>query len=219
MTTWLQHVSRSLRQVALLTAFAVAGFTASGSASAVLITFDDLPLDTPVTDQYLSLGLLVEGGQIRESFGTPAESPIVSAPYALNDLLGPDLYLRFVGVLPTTVSMYVTAFLGDRIALTAFGPGGLADFHLTEGWAGLEENSTDPIPREFVQLSSPTGISLIHLGAFYFRRGDIYIDNLSFSSAAALSEPSALALAVGFPLWLAWVRGRRRHNIKGLRTA
>lgn len=177
----------------------------SGPSAATLITFEDLAPETQVTNQYESLGLIIDGGAITVWEGDPASSPVVSPSQVLYDFYGPNLYLYFVGVLPTTVSMYVTTVFGDIVSLSAYGSGGLVDHEVTEGWAGTEENSTAAIPREFVELFSPAGIQTVLLEAFYFRRGDLYIDNLSFTTTLPVSEPPvgtlvSLALLAGLAI-------------------
>ncbi|MDT3669133.1 MAG: hypothetical protein ROZ37_02240 [Aromatoleum sp.] len=161
------------------------------SSQATLITFDDLRSETAVTTQYEDQGLIVRNGVIRRAeFGDKA---VVSPPNVLYDLFGPGLTLQFVGTLPTTVSMFVTALLEDRIFLTAWSETEVLDRFETEGWRGLEELSTAAIPRQPVTLIG-TGISRIELESFYFRRGDINIDDLSFSTTA-IDEPSTILLA------------------------
>ena len=120
------------------------------ASRATVITFDDLADGTAVTDQYAGLGVLVDGGVIIEWTGSAVPSPVVSLPNVLSDLAGPGLVLRFVGALPNTVSLYVTAIFEDRVFLEAFDPAGLlADTEQTEGWAGplSEQNSTPAVPR------------------------------------------------------------------------
>lgn len=160
-------------------------------SQATLITFDDLRPGTAVTTQYEDLGLIVRDGVIRGP--ELGERPVVSPPNALYDLLGPGLSLQFVGTLPTTVSMFVTASLEDRIFLTAWSETEVLDTFATEGWRGLEELSTPAIPRQPVTLTGP-GISHVELAGFYSRRGDINIDDLSFS-ATPIGEPPTLLLA------------------------
>ncbi|WP_332674128.1 hypothetical protein [Aromatoleum sp.] len=161
------------------------------SSHATLITFDDLRPGTAVTTQYEDQGLIVQGGVIRGP--ELGERPVVSPPNALYDLFGPGLTLQFVGSLPTTVSMFVTASLEDRIFLTAWSDTEVLDSFETEGWRGLEELSTPAIPRQPVTLTGP-GISHVELGSFYARRGDINIDDLSFSTTP-IGEPSTILLA------------------------
>jgi hypothetical protein len=181
---------------------------------ATIITFDDLPIGTPVTDQYESLGVVIDGGIIAAPFGGGTPDPVVSTPNVLNDFLGPGLRLTFTGALPTTVSMYVTTFFEDRAFLDAFGPDGiLVDADMTEGWGGTEENSTPAVPREFAEVSSAGGIALVTVGALFARRGDLYVDDLGFVTGTAVPEPPATALfavALLLGLGVRWGNGRRR---------
>lgn len=102
--------------------------------------------------------------------------------------------LQFVGILPTTGSMFVPASLEDRIFLTAWSGAEVLDNFETKGWRGLEELSTPVISRQPVTLTGP-GITHVELGTFFARRGDINIDDLSFS-ATPIPEPPTVLLAV-----------------------
>lgn len=58
------------------------------ASEAALITFDDLPVDTVVTDQYCDLGVEADGGVIATNLGTGSDA-VVLPPNVLNDTFGP----------------------------------------------------------------------------------------------------------------------------------
>src|SRR5690606_21279551 len=108
-----------------------AGLLAATAAQATLINFDDLknnpcteefcdPL--PVDDQYAALGVRFYGAGLATA---PGADYVRSAPNAIGDIYGPGLAIDFLGVLPSSVSFYVSAALKDALYVTAYGPGGV----------------------------------------------------------------------------------------------
>lgn len=172
-----------------------------GSAQAVVINFDNLTYvpsdpdfdcfcDHPLTDEYLSQGLLIEDGFL-STYGYRDPVNVVSAPNFL--LGGNQLRLRFVGALPTFVSMYVSAGLQDAVFLNAYGDHGLIDSKQTSGYAG-PFNDTPYVPKQHVSFASELGISLITLESFYGSRVSADVDDLTFLYGSPVPEPSSLAL-------------------------
>src|SRR5512139_3805982 len=103
-----------------------------GVAQAMLVTFVEVPPPsgdsfdaTPVTDQYASLGLLVENGYLAGGGGVGGSQSLLGTPY---------FTLNFIGTLPTFVSLYVSAPNQDKVYVTATGPSGFHDEFATEGW-------------------------------------------------------------------------------------
>lgn len=183
------------------------------TAHATLITFDDLIFapttgcfcDQPITNQYASLGLLVNGGFLAQG------GPAVVSP--LNYLLGSNsLTLSFLDPLPTLVTLYVSAVSADVIYLNAYSATGLVQTVNTQGWAG-PFNNTPYTPQQFVSLSNVGGISQVNLQGFYNRRLEASVDNLFFGAPTVVPAPPIFPLmGIGLLAWIFLAR-RRRANI------
>lgn len=198
--TW-QALARSFAVTALLG-------LATASAQAVLITFDDLPppdpegglAGTPVTNEYASLGLIVNDGYLGGSGVPGSDQVLYGAPY---------LNLSFTGAtLPNYVSLYVSAPNQDRVFVDATGPG-YARTVTTDGAGWPPETETPYRPNQYVSFYSASGISGLDLTAFYFLRTGPVIDDLYFGNVAPIPEPASLALGVAGVLTL-WAARRRR---------
>lgn len=173
------------------------------AAHATLITFDDLVFasttgcfcDQPISNQYTSLGLLVDGGFLAQ--GGPS---VVSPP---NYLLGSNyLTLSFLEPLPTLVTLYVSAENADVIYLHAYNASDRVQSVNTLGWAG-PFNDTPYTPRQFVSLSHADGISRFTLEGFYNLRVEASVDNLFFGAPAAVPAPPILPLMeMGLLAWM-----------------
>jgi len=193
---------KSLKHVAAITAIGISMGIAN-SALATLIDFDDLnPVydpdfpcwcDNPLTDQYLSQGLLIDGAWVN---GENHDNVMLTSNWASLD---------FVGVLPTFVSMYVTSQRGDAIYFDASNPSGYGESKHTAGWQGPFEEDIPPIPNELITFSSESGISHIIIQGFYNMRTEAAIDNLTFTYSS-VPEPSPIALICLGLFGIAWRR-------------
>lgn len=171
---------------------------ACAHVQAVTINFDDIErvtdpenpfwADQPITDQYLSKGLLVDGGYLNTYYeGEPDKW--VSGPNYLQG--GPYFGLRFVGNLPLFVSLVVTSSHEDVVFLNASCGDGSMLSSETPGWAGPDKNSPFQA-KNLITFSSAHGISHIDISAFYFLRNSAMVDDLVFHYS--VDEPGSLAL-------------------------
>jgi hypothetical protein len=171
-------------------------FFSSGLAaqsSAVTIDFDDLTVthpeynscwcDNPLTDQYLSKGLLIADAWVD---GSNSQNAMVTSNFAS---------LTFVGELPTFFSMNVTPAYDYSLVISIFGELGLIATKYTSGWKGSEEDYIPTIPNEFFSFNSPVGISHIYLESYANFRIGAGIDNLTFTHST-VPEPTPLILIV-----------------------
>lgn len=182
------------------------------NAQAVLIDFDDITYvpadpewpqfyDHPLTDEYLSQGLLIDGGSL-----VPYNlDDVVSAP---NFLFGGNfMRLIFTGA-PTYVSMHVNGAFDYANILHVYGPDGLITRTLTSGEAGSQPNRPH-ISWEFVSFSAPGGITEITLEGFFNMRWGTLVDDLRYEYAS-VPAPSSLALVVIGLLGVSCLRKRER---------
>jgi hypothetical protein len=169
----------------------------SFNVRATVITFDDLvynPEDTsfysnPLSDQYLSKGLLIGNGYLVQYSSV---DPVVSSP---NYLLGGDyLTLTFVGDLPTMVSMYISAWRQEVIYVNATDATGKVTAKKTTGWAG-ELDNTPYVPGQLISFNESNGISKINLYGYYGMRTSAEVDNLTYSYSS-VPEPASIGLFV-----------------------
>jgi hypothetical protein len=174
----------------------------SSVSHAVLINFDDLVrepgdsefpcfCDHPLTNEYEAQGLIIDGGFLAEY---DENSAVQSGP---NYLLGSNfLTLRFVGTLPTFVSMYVSAASMEKIFLNAWGTDGLIGQQQTEGDSSPDEG-TPYVPNQFISFTSATGIASITLEGFYNLRVSSMVDDLTYEYASVPEPTPLMLLALG----------------------
>jgi len=184
-------------------------FGTAPNALAIFIDFDDLnPVydpdfpcwcDNPLSDEYLDQGLRINGAWVN---GDGVNNIMLTSNWAS---------LEFVNILPTFVSMNVTSHYGDAIFLDAFGTSGLLLSKHTSGWMGLEENSTEVIPNEYISFSSDVGIKTITIQGFYNMRIGAAIDNLTFTHASVPESSSIVLMSLGL-FGLMWRRIIFRKN-------
>lgn len=204
---------------ASLAATLLFSFTAL-NAQAVFIDFDDLTYvpvdeemphfsDTPVSDQYASLGLIISEGYLLP-YGAEGEADpdFISGP---NYLLGGNtLTLWFGSELPTHVGMYVMSSQNEAFFLEAYGTSGLLGKAQTAGYAG-PFNDTPYVPRQYVTFDSSEGINRIDLRGFYGSRVSAMIDDITFTYAAVPESSSLALMGIG----LAALIYRRRKKLAG----
>ena len=187
------------RQCTRMVMFAVATIFSATVAHATLINFDDLPPlvgddpsePTPVTNQYAALGVLFDTAAIATDV-----AGVRSGPNGITDFYGPDMEIRFTGLLPTSLSMFVSSANQDSIFIDIFGADGLLGSIATDGWRGTEEMSTPYRDQQLVAFAGAP-ISYLHVASFYFRRGSLLIDDLTFThDSANVPEPTGLSLLV-----------------------
>ena len=191
----------------------------AGSAQAVTINFDDLVFtpsdsefdcwcDHPITDQYVSQGLLIEDGYLARTEYLDDPAHAVSPP---NYLMGGNiLQLKFVGALPTFVGMYVNSFFEESIYLNALDGAGQVTAAKTSGWAGPFDD-TPYQPNQYVSFTSPLGFSQITVEGFYNMRVSAAIDDLTYEYASVPEPSTLILLGVGL-LCFACLRLRVRSS-------
>jgi len=179
------------------------------NAHAVFINFDDLTYvpespewphfaDTPVTDQYVSQGLLVLDGYLNPyyySLEGELEPNAISGP---NYLLGSTAFaLQFVGGnLPTYVGMYVGSGGQEAIFLEAYGKSGLLGSARTEGLAPPTWD-TPYKPRQYVSFEFAEGITQINMWGAFGGRVSASVDDLTFTYADVPEPSSFILLCLG----------------------
>lgn len=178
-----------IKRMAALTIFSSLGI--ANNALAVFIDFDDLnPIydeiypcwcDNPLTDQYLSKGLLINGAWVN---GANSQNSMLTSNWAA---------LEFVGELPTFFSMNINSVHDDAVLLSIYGANGLISQEHTKGWTGPDNEYIPVVPNEFFSFSSQQGISHIVIEGYYGLRTGADIDNLTYTYSS-VPEPSSLAL-------------------------
>lgn len=199
---------KHIKSIVLTTSIFVSGIAIN--AQAAFIDFDDLTYipeypempffaDTPVTDQYLSKGLLVDDGYLQPyNFFNEPEPEVdpghISGP---NFLLGGNfLSLSFVGdALPDFVGMYVGSGIGEKIFLEAYGTSGLLFSKNTEGDSG--PSSTPYTHKQYVSFEADEGIKRINIWGYYNSRVSASIDDLTFTYAEVPEPSSFILLCLG----------------------
>lgn len=196
-----------IKRTAALTIFIFVGI--AQSAFAIFIDFDDLnPVydevspcwcDNPLTDQYLSKGLLINGAWVN---GENGHNSMLTSNLASFD---------FVGELPTFFSININSVHDDAVLLSIYGEDGLILETHTAGWTGPDDEYIPVIPNEFFSFSSAQGIKHIDIQGYYWLRTGAEIDNLTYTYSS-VPEPSSLALIGAGLVGLFIRRTRLRKN-------
>lgn len=171
-------------------------------ARAASITFDDIPYipvdpewpqfdDVHVTDQYLSQGLLIEGGFLGRRY--PPEDNLANPQFLFGSKF---MRMTFVGdQLPDHVAMTVSSAFDYANIINFYGPDGHLFELLTSGSTGIEPN--EPYQEnQPISFTSLTGIAEITFEGFYNTRWGTLVDNLQFTSSppTGVPEPGLLLL-------------------------
>lgn len=208
MTVKILSLSKIITPLALITSLFLS--VVAIHAQAVFIDFDDLTYvpqynemphfaDTPLSDQYLSQGLLISDGFLLPYNMFDPEAPLgpeaISGP---NYLLGANtLDLYFVGEnLPTFVGMYVGSGNGETIFLEAYDVSGLLFSAYTAGDGG-PAYSAPYTHKQYVSFESKAGIERIQMWGFYGSRVSAMVDDLTFTYADVPEPFSLLLLCAG----------------------
>jgi hypothetical protein len=171
-------------------------------ARATTITFDDIPYipvdpewpqfdDVYVTDQYLSQGLLIEGGFLGRRY--PPEDNLANPQYLIGSKF---MRMTFVGdALPTYVAMTISSAFDYANIINFYGPDGHLFELITSGATGIEPN--EPYQEnQPISFTSFAGIAEITFEGFYNMRWGTLVDNLQFTSSPStgVPEPGVLLL-------------------------
>ena len=204
--------ARSLQSAAAVAVLALAG----QQAQATLLTFNELPWtphdswsDLPVTSQYASLGVTMQGAYLdRNDAGNQ---------YLITDIFGT---ISFTDTLPRYVSLnlsspsagtesYVEAWNGNTLVGSGRTGGVFPD-------GSADGGSSSVMPYEanrYIPLTFAGGISRLTFANAYGTRTSALVDNLYFGAVPAVPEPSTLLLfGAGIPLLVAVARRRKNAD-------
>jgi hypothetical protein len=171
-------------------------------ARATVINFDDIPYipvdpewpqfdDVDVTDQYLSKGLLIDGGYLGRRY--PPEDNLANPQF----LLGSNfMRMTFVGdQLPTYVAMTVSSVFDYANIINFYGLDGHLFELVTSGYAGPDSDNPYQADQP-IAFTSATGISSITFEGYFNARWGTLVDDLEFTSSplTAVPEPGLLLL-------------------------
>jgi hypothetical protein len=203
--------------VRLATAAAALSLVAA-PATAAFVTFEEIPYEQgemfgqAITDQYASLGLLVNDGYLAQGSGTgqflaggsgfgisfieAAQPRYVSFNMNSMDIPGAEAYVR--------------AFNGTQ----------QVGFGRTGGFFPTEDGPQQVlpyVPNRLISFAVPEGITHLSFSNSYIARFTASIDNLYFGPVPAVPEPHALLLAAaGVPLLVGVARWRARRKGKAV---
>lgn len=211
-------LQRAQRMVQFGLALAVLGISQPAAASPLkthttLLTFEELTATDPEQEpipitQYESKGVKFEYASVWEGGASAA----ISGTKYISDICfcsAPGLSIYFTGRLPIKVSFYLTSgSLGGANFVSASGPNGYHAALQTPGINFFEPDGV-AIPLQFISFDSPGGISGLRLDNFFSNRGQVNIDDLSFTSP--VPEPGTHVL-MGIGLMGVWVAARRRQS-------
>jgi hypothetical protein len=207
----MRHTVKVITMVKKLAAVAVVFFAmGNGFAHATFIDFDELPYDPehpefyahPVTDQYASQGLMIDGGFLMQ-YDSSSEA-IISSPNYL--LAGIGMHMSFLGAAPTFISLHVNSWRQEVIYFDFYGDSGHITTLKTKGYAGPHDDVPYE-PNQFISLAVTEGIRGVYVNGFYSRSTAGEIDDLTFTYG--VPEPSPLLL-LGVGLGLVLIMRRRQ---------
>ncbi len=200
---------------------------ASTAAQAAFITFDEFPYtplfpdepgwsDHPITNEYTSLGVVIDGGYLQPAYADPAFG---NSQFLLG---GPHLSIHFTGDdLPTHVALaFSSPQEGFRATVGAMGTDGryLGSFD-TGGdyFGGPDDGWVRDRPYTAFNLasfSSQTGVRGLFFDVATGTRFMGKIDNLYFGNVPAVPEPATLAMwAAGLGVFALARRRRGRQSL------
>lgn len=210
--------------LASLSALIFSALMLMNPARAAIITFDDIPYvpvdpdwpqfdDVLVTDQYLSLGLLIEGGFLGRRY--PPEDNLDNPQF----LFGSNfMRMRFVGnQLPTYVTMTISSVIDYANIINFYSPDGHLFEMVTSGYAGIDSNNPYR-PDQPIAFSSPSGISEITFEGYLNMRWGTLVDNLKFKSSPQTTVPEP-QLFILLCLGLSLLGLSRQGKIRSVRMA
>jgi hypothetical protein len=106
----------------------------------------------------------------------------------------------FIGQLPAYVGMHVSSYRNEAIFMQAFGAAGdLVASARSSGFAGPFDD-IPYVPKEYITLTSPAGISRIDFWGFFNRSTSAGIDDLTFTLAEVPEPPMNILIALGLLL-------------------
>ncbi|WP_323814048.1 hypothetical protein [Cellvibrio sp. NN19] len=168
-------------------------------ARAALIDFNDFVYvppedpqwyDTPITDQYVSQGILVQGGYLGKAYYS-SQYDLEFSQY----LFGSNfMKIKFVDEhLPVYVAMIVSSAFDYANTINFYGPGGYLGKIITSGSMGMEIN--EPYrPQQPISFAAEGGISEITFSGYYNMRWGTLIDDLQFETSIPTSVPESRLL-------------------------
>jgi hypothetical protein len=203
-----------------LTAVALSLATAA-SLCAATISFDNLPSETQLTNQYASQGVVFD--QIWASARYPTNvvtlsTPNYATPFYLNGNPGTILFVdpgnAAAPAYATSVTLSLNAYNNgggwfDGAVVTAYDLNGNAIAGQTQTIA-----PTTGVNRPAMDITFTGQVHEIQLVDILTPNGDLGVfpfDNMSFSTPVRSPEPSTLMLGCGV-LVVAWVAQRRRKQ-------
>ena len=197
--------------IARLTTAAAALCIVALPARAVLVTFEEIPYEQgemfgqAITDQYASLGLLVNDGYM----GAGPDQSLIG---------GSGFRISFIGAaLPRFVSFNMSSMdvPGAEAYVRAFNGAEQVGFGRTGGFFPTENGPQQVlpyVPDRLISFAAAGGISQLSFSNSYISRFTASIDNLYFGPVPAVPEPPALLLlAVGVPLLVGVARWRAKR--------
>lgn len=166
-----------------------------GCANATFIDFDDLAYDPdyplfdshPVTDQYISQGVLFDDAYLRP-YSADSESVISSPNYLLSVV---SMGITFLGDAPTFVSLHVNSWRHEIIHFDFYSDSGHIASLETKGFMMMTGEDLYE-PNQLISLAAAEGIRKIHINEINpSKAGEI--DDLTFTYGVSESSPLVLS--------------------------